>query len=272
MEPVVVNLGQVQFGLSATANFELRNNTENTLYIFYTEESCSCTTTSYPTDGVAPGQVFHVRVSFQAEQMGHFAKWVDVYTSADPEPLMLELRGVVKESVDELIDNYPFELGELLADCNSIEFEDLRKGETRVQRFMIYNPTSETINPTIMHMPAYLTAEIEPAYITPNHSAEVTLTLNSSLCRNYGFETTSIYLGANPGDKIGWSKLISTSFTLLPAELELTDTQRIYMPKATLSSNEIELPVADGKKRSGTIIIQNTGRSELEIYSMQKQN
>ncbi len=263
----VVNLGQVPFQQAVTATFELTNSSAEPMIITRVDASCSCTVVDYPEGLIAPGASFTIRATYDAQLMGHFVKFVEVYTTAGD--FDLELRGVVVAEVDELIDSYPFELGELLADCNAIEFEDLRKGEVRTQRFHVYNPTTESVSPQVLHLPPYLTAEVTPTTIRPNRAAEVVVTLNSALCRNYGYENTSIYLGANLGERIAWNKRIDLSFTLLPAEVELTAAQKIYMPKAVLSEENLALPVADGKNRSGVVLLQNVGRSDLEIYSME---
>ncbi len=265
----VVDMGQVQFYLPTSGVFELKNTGNKPLEISKIDTGCGCVVANYPTRSIGPGEQFTIQVTYDAKFMGHFDKVIEVYSNASKKPLQLDLRGVVVEEVEDFIGNFPFQLGSLTADCNYIEFEDVRLGEIFQQKFHVYNPTTKAVQPQIMHLPNYLKADVSPSKVAPNRSAEVTITLDSRFMREYGLEQTQIYLGANPGEKVAASKEIGVSVVLLPAVQELPAAQRNMVPHIQLSETILNLPIADKKKKSAVIDITNTGNARLEIQNIQ---
>ena len=265
----VLNIGQIQYCLPANGVFELKNTGNRPLTISKVDTGCGCAVASFPTDPIEPGASFTVNVTYDARMMGHFCKYVDVYSNASDSPLTLQLSGVVVEEVQDYVGDFPFALGSLTADCNAIVFEDVHLGERIQQRFHVFNPTGKTVQPQIMHLPNYLKAEVSPTKVAPNRSAEVTITLDSRFIHDFGYEDTQIYLGANPGEKVSSSKQIDVSAIFLPAKSTLTEAQKALAPKIEISNTELSMPIADGKKKTETVIIQNTGKSRLDIQRMQ---
>ncbi len=265
----VLNIGQVQYCLPATGVFELKNTGNRPLKISNVDTGCGCAVASYPTEPIEPGASFTVNVTYDARQMGHFQKFVDVYSNASDSPLALQLSGVVVEEVQDYVGDFPITLGSLTADCNAVVFEDVHLGEQIQQRFHVFNPTGKTVQPQIMHLPNYLKAEVSPTKVAPNRSAEVTITLDSRFIHDFGYEETQIYLGANPGEKVSASKQIDVSAIFLPAKSAMTTTQKALAPKIEMSQTTVDMPIADGKKRTETVTIQNTGKTRLEIQRMQ---
>ena len=265
----VLNIGQIQYCLPANGVFELKNTGNRPLTISKVDTGCGCAVASFPTDPIEPGASFTVNVTYDARMMGHFCKYVDVYSNASDSPLTLQLSGVVVEEVQDYVGDFPFALGSLTADCNAIVFEDVHLGERIQQRFHVFNPTGKTVQPQIMHLPNYLKAEVSPTKVAPNRSAEVTITLDSRFIHDFGYEDTQIYLGANPGEKVSSSKQIDVSAIFLPAKSTLTEAQKALAPKIEISNTELSMPIADGKKKTETVIIQNTGKTRLDIQRMQ---
>lgn len=265
----VVNIGQVQFCTPSSGVFELKNIGNKPLIISKVETGCGCAVASYPKTPIEAGRFFTITVTYDAKLMGHFYKYVDVYSNASQSPLSLQLNGVVVEEVQDYVGDFPFQIGSLTADCNTIVFEDVRLGERIQQKFHIFNPTKNTAQPQIMHLPSYLKAEVSPSKVAPNRSAEVIITMNSHLIRDFGYETTQIYLGANLGEKVSSSKKINVSAILLPAKKELTAAQKAVAPVIMLSETEIKMPIAERKKKTATVTIQNVGKSRLEIQRLQ---
>lgn len=268
VETALVDVGQVKYCRPATAVFDLRNAGKRPLTISKVDTGCNCSVADFPKAAIASGDKFQIKITYDARQMGHFDKIIEVYGNANDDPATLEMRGVVVDEPVDYAGSYPFMLGDLSADCNAVSFDDVFEGETLTQRFHIFNPTSKTVNPQIMHLPAYLQAEISPSAVAPGHSAEVTLTLDSRMMRDYGYEKTHVYLGANPGERVAPSKEISVAVTLLPAASELSEAELKYAPSIQLSSQTLSLPAADGKKRTAVVDVQNTGKTALEIYSL----
>ncbi|SFG44012.1 Protein of unknown function [Prevotella sp. KH2C16] len=265
----VIDCGQILFQRPVTVDFELQNKGNRPLYIRDVKTSCGCATASYPRNGIPQDESFKVSASYDAQQLGHFEKLIAVYSNADDKPLLLTLRGHVVTEVVDYAGDYPFRLGQLSTDVNEIEFDDVNRGDRPFKRIHVFNSSSQTAEPQVMHMPPYLKAEVSPSKIAAGHAGVITLYLDSRRIRNLGLNQTSVYLGAYPGDKVSDEKEITLSAVLLPSFENFNESAREFMPSLVLSARELNLALNGKAKRKGEIEITNKGRTTLEIRSLQ---
>lgn len=265
----VIDCGNVLYESPVTAKFELRNK-GNDLIIDTVRTSCDCVVADYPKGTIAKGDNFMVEVTFDARQLGHFYKEAAIYSNASDKPFYLTMKGVVVDHVTDFTGVYDYALGDVRADKNNIEFDDVNLGEMPTQKIHFVNNGTTNITPVVMHLPNYLTADVSPETVAPGHAGTVSITLNSSKLRSYGLTQSSVYLGMFPGDKVGEDKEISVSAVLLPEFRNMSETQRVNAPVMKLSAETLDLgEFGDKDEKDGTIIIENQGRSRLNISSMQ---
>ncbi len=265
-----VDCGQVKFRQPVTAEFQMKNDGNAPLVIERVLSSCGCTTVDYPKRRIAPGENFVVKATYDAKQMGTFYKQIGICAQGASSPFTLTMRGRVVETISNFDGSYDYALGMLKADAQEVEFDDVNKGDRPVQRIHIFNPTEQVMEPVVMHLPAYLTAQVSPSKVAPHHSAVVCLILDSKRLHDFGLNQTSVYLGANPGDKISSDKEVVVSSVLLPSFENMTEEQKAQAPQISLSTENLDLGSFGRKKKlKGEILITNTGKSELEIRSMQ---
>ena len=264
----VIDCGSVLWEHPVTVKFELRNSGYQPLILSRVKPGCDCTTADFPKGAIAPGEQFTIEATYDARQLGHFLKDIAVYSNASEKPFYLSIRGVVAEEVIDYGGNYAFTLADAKADLVNVEFDDVNRGDMPVQKIHIMNAGSVAISPTVMHLPDYLKATVSPTTIAPNRQGTVTLTLDSKRLRDYGLTQTSIFLGMYPGDKVAPEKEISVSAVLLPAFTELTESQLANAPQMRLSQESIQLNGSKAKQ-TANITIENIGKSELDISSLQ---
>lgn len=265
----VIDCGSVMYEQPVTAKFELRNK-GNDLVISNVRTSCGCIGAEYPTTTIPKGDSFSVSVTYDARQLGHFEKEVAIYSNASDKPFYLKMRGVVVEEKIDFAGDYPFIVGGLLTDKNDVEFDDVNMGDMPVQKIHVMNKGSQSVTPVVMHLPPYLTANVSPTTIAPGRTGVVTMTLNSNKLRDFGLTQSSVYLGTFKGDKVSADKEVSVSAVLLPGFKNMSETQKLNAPVMKLSKETLELgEFGDKQDKSETIIIENQGRSRLEINSMQ---
>lgn len=266
----VVDCGQVEYNVPVTAEFELINNGKKSLRISEVQTSCGCMVADYPQQAIQSGEKFLVRVTFDSRQMGHFDKFADVCTEGSDTPLMLRMKGVVVREVKDYSGDYPYQIGALLADKNTLEFNDVNSGESPQLKIHIRNTGGETVEPVVMHLPDYLEADVSPSKIKSGRAGVVTITLDSKKLDNLGLTETKVFLGSKPGEKVDADKEINVSAVLLPTFQDMTDAELAMAPTIEVSEKELNLGAADGKKKlKGTIMIKNTGKSELRISNLQ---
>ncbi len=266
----VVDCGQVEYNVPVTAEFELTNNGNRSMRISEVQTSCGCMVADFPQKDIQAGEKFMVRMTFDSKQMGHFDKYADVCVEGSDEPLMLRMKGVVVREVKDYSGDYPYKIGTLLADRNTLEFNDVNNGETPQLKIHIRNTGGETAEPVVMHLPDYLEADVSPSKIKSGRAGVVTITLDSRKLDDLELTETKVFLGNKPGDKVDSDKEISVSAVLLPQFQDMTEAELALAPAIEVSEKELNLGAADGKKKlKGTVMIKNTGKSELRISNLQ---
>ena len=266
----VFDCGQILFRKPVNVDFTLQNKGSRDLMITNVRTSCGCTKVDYPREPIAHNRSFTVRVTYDAKQMGHFEKQVGIYSDGSKEPLLLTVRGVVVSEIVDFSGEYPFSLGEIRSDLNELEFDDVNRGDRPFQRIHIMNTGSASVQPVVMHLPAYLTAQVSPSSIAPGHAGIVTILLDSRKLRDFGLTQTSVFLGQFPGDKVSPNKEITVSSVLLPDFRNLSEADLSNAPKMELSTFNLDLGSFEGKvKKKGEILITNHGKSPLKINNLQ---
>ena len=264
-----VECGSVPYDTPVTATFELRNKGSRKLKITDVRVSCGCTKVEYPQHDVAGGDKFEVKLTFDARQLGHFYKQAAIYSNGSAEPTYLTMRGVVLAEVEDYTGYYPFKFGELMADKNVLEFDDVNKGDTPELQINIRNAGTRTLQPNVMHLPSYLSATVSPEALKPGRTGHITFTLNSEKLHGYGLTQTSVYLANAIGEKISADKEITVSSVLIPSFDSITEATRESAPNMKLSADSLVIDFAGKNRKSGEISITNEGKSTLEIKSLQ---
>ena len=263
----IVDCGQIQFCQPKTVSVELTNNSSKQVTIKSIRNACGCTKTKISKKNIGSRKSATLEIEYDAQQLGHFYRHIEVYTKQDEKPLLIQIRGVVVTEVKDFSKAYPFVIGGIRTDKNEVEFDDVYKGDKPQQTIHIVNTTGTTIEPVVMHLPDYISAEVEPQRIMPEEGGEIRLTLLSEKIHNFGLSQTSLYLGKKMGEKVSPEKEIPTSVILLPSP----ERGGGLNPEIVLSSKVLETKNMSGKpnKKRGEIIIQNTGKGNLNISSLQ---
>lgn len=266
-----INVGQVMYRQPVIVDFELHNNSNHSTIIDKVRTSCGCTTAEYPQGTIQGDANFTLRAIYDANQMGHFEKQIGVYTDGNNHPFILTLKGVVVEEVVDFVGDFPYRLGNLQVDQNSIAFEDVNRGDRPMAKIHILNTTDDVIEPVIMHLPDYMAAEVSPSKIRPGRSGVALLTLDTRKIHDYGLTQTTVYLGSKAGEKVSTDKAINISAVLLPGFSDLTEEQLAQAPHILMSTTTLNLGQFDAKKKKlkGEIDIQNIGHSILDLSHIQ---
>ena len=228
---------------------------------------------------------FIARLAYLLVNLGHFADGLTfnhllhlfkgglafdtsaiIYTNASDEPVSLKMKGVVVEDLVDYSNRYPYDMEGLLASVNNVEFDDVKKGETREVEINLLNNTDHDMTPNMLHLPSYLHALAMPEVLEPNRSGKIILTLNSEEVKQYGLTQVSIYLAKRLGEKISNETELPVSVVLLPDMKQFEGVNREQAPQLQLSADALNL---DAHHKNGTIILTNSGKTALNITSLQ---
>lgn len=271
----IIDCGKTGYMVPVTATFELKNSGSRRLKIDDVKTDCGCSKASISKKELSGGETCVVKVTYDARMLGHFYKQalVTYHTrqgNMTQQSLYLTMQGVVLTEVKDYSATYPYAMGELLADKNVLEFDDVNRGDMPVQEINILNNGSKTMVPNLQHLPPYLSAVVTPEKLQPGRSGKVVVTLLSRNIHDFGLTQTSVYLASHLGDKVHPDNEVPISVVLSPDLKEFEGKNRQYAPKMVLSSDSVELGTVNGKICKKTVIvIRNQGRTELNISSLQ---
>ena len=264
-----IDCGRVGFEQPVTATYELRNKGKRRLVIESVRTDCGCTAVDFPKE-VAAGDNFTIKMTYDARQLGHFHKMAAIKSNASEQPLYLTMKGVVLAEVLDYAGNYPLSMGTMLLDKTELEFDDVNKGDEVIQEIHVYNNGTDVMQPNLMHLPPYLTAQVVPETISPGHGATITVTLHSEKLRDYGLTQTNVYLGKHLGDKVNADIEVPVSAILLPDLSAFANVNKDQAPQLQISTTDIDFTSFDNKsKKTVDVTLQNTGQSALVISSLQ---
>lgn len=266
VDKTVYEFGAVAWKRPVSATFTLTNKGNKPLVISHVSSSCGCTAVKWTQTPIEPGKSGSVTTTFDSAILGHFDKMVGVYCNASDIPVYLRIRGDVVSEVKDYSGKYPYTIGALRVNTDSLVFKDVRKGEKPVAEIQLMNTAKSRYTPIIMQMPPYLTLESVPARITGTRKGTLRFTLDSDKLNEIGLTETTIYLARFEGDKVDEKNAIHVSAMLLPT----SNTQnRTEAPLAVISDTLLNFGQVNKTKKTLNLTIANQGRTNLKIEKIQ---
>ena len=237
-----IECGRTGYMQAVTATFELKNKGHRRLHIESVKPDCGCTNVEFPKE-VGAGDKFTIKLTYDARQLGRFHKMAAIKSNGSKEPVYLTMKGIV---VAEL------------------------KGDAPVQEIHIMNDGADTMTPTVMHLPSYLSAKIVPEKLFPGKTGTISVTLNSEKLRDFGLTQSTVYIGRQLGEKVSEDNSMGVSVVLLPDMKSFDAANKANAPKLQISTTDIDFTNFEGKSKKTTeVVLENTGASVLQISSMQ---
>ena len=89
------DFGEIAQNVPKTAEFTLTNDGKEPLIIQSAKASCGCTEAKYSKKPILPGKSSMVSATYNAAAPGAFIKTITVITNADPNPVILQIKGTV---------------------------------------------------------------------------------------------------------------------------------------------------------------------------------
>ncbi|MBN2481285.1 MAG: DUF1573 domain-containing protein [Bacteroidales bacterium] len=92
--------GNIAEGGDGTYEFIFQNIGSEPLLLNNVRSSCGCTVPEWSKEPIPAGETGIIKVSYNTRITGSFSKSITVYTSADEKPVVLVIKGNVKEAAD----------------------------------------------------------------------------------------------------------------------------------------------------------------------------
>lgn len=262
-------VGEILFQTPKQVVFTFQNKGNKPLEIIDVKPSCGCTQADWTRGAIAPGQRGQITAVYDALMLGTFQKELAVYTTADKNPVYLEMEGRVVTKKLDYAGDFPIDLGNVRLNTNYLEFDDVNRGDHPVAELQVFNQERTPYRPQLMHLPAYLSVQCFPEVIAAGRMGRIRVTLDSEKLGILGLNQTRIYLSRYMGDKVSEKNEILVSSVLLPDFSNLTVEQLAVAPKMTLSQDELTFEMGSKSKLTQIVTISNEGKEPLNIRSVQ---
>ena len=233
-----IECGRTGYMQAVTATFELKNKGHRRLHIESVKPDCGCTNVEFPKE-VGAGDKFTIKLTYDARQLGRFHKMAAIKSNGSKEPVYLTMKGIVVAELEDYTGNYAYKMEDLLLDKNELEFDDVNKGDAPVQEIHIMNDGADTMTPTVMHLPSYLSAKIVPEKLFPGKTGTISVTLNTEKLRDFGLTQSTVYIGRQLGEKVSEDNSMGVSVVLLPDMKSFDAANKANAPKLQISTTDI---------------------------------
>lgn len=253
-----------------THEFVFTNNGPRPVTILSVQASCGCTTPNWSKEPVQPGKTGFIQARFDPKgRPGYFNKSLTVVTDADPNPIVLQIKGQVVTG--EVVErDFRVSRGALKFKVSSFNMGKVfRKDEFTVREFPVLNGGSAPVAFTGQPVsPSYIRVEVEPKILPPGGVGIIRIGYNGKAKNQYGFQSDNIELPTDdPTDPV---KSISVYATLEDYFPEMPPEELAKAPQLRLQEITVDL----GKLSTKTpvtreVSVINTGKSDLVIRAVQ---
>ncbi|MDR1162090.1 MAG: DUF1573 domain-containing protein [Tannerellaceae bacterium] len=269
----------------ASHTFIIKNTGVDPLVVTRVTASCGCTRPDWTKSPIEPGSTGEVTISYNPRgRPGPFLKSVAVLSNAKNKRTLLYVKGNVttKPAIatqPEMV--YPYTIGPLKLQTKTIQYSSIRPGETGDEKIPVRNESEHPLTIHIGKLPDFLTAEARPATLQPGETGEIHLSFSTDKARQMGRIHTALPMEVESGDKKKkTSGKIEIAANVIDNFAKLSAADKAKAPAIQFSSTLIDfgkLPeksgaiipfIAGSGKESEALIITNTGKSDLSIYSV----
>ena len=246
-----------------TCTFTVTNEGENPIAIYEVVSSCGCTNVTWTKSPIRQGQTGTITATYDNKDGAYpFDKTLTVYVSGIKKPVILHLRGVVREKAVPLAEAYPLRAigGRLGLRSLEMRVGNLLQGQTRTDEMLVANLSDTPLDVSFENVSEGLFLTVSPNPVPPRQTASVRASVVSSRDR-WGKH----WYGA---DIVGGGAIRVFGYTM-----------EDFSSWSDLEKAEAAFPEPDettfdfGVVSAGTVvehdyIIRNTGKSPLVAYAV----
>ena len=246
-----------------TCTFTLTNEGEKPIAIYEVVSSCGCTDVSWTKSPIRQGQSGTITATYDNKDGAFpFDKTLTVYVSGIKKPVILHLRGVVREKAVPLAEAYPIRAvgGRLGLRNTEMRVGNLLQGQTRTDEMLVANLSDTPLEVSFENVSEGLFLTVSPNPIPPHSTASLRAGVVSSRDR--------------------WGKHWYEAGIVGGGEIRVFGyTMEDFSAWSDLEKAEAAFPEPDettidfGVVAAGTVveheyIIRNTGKRPLVIYAV----
>jgi len=247
--------------------FVVTNTGNQPLVIQNIVASCGCTTPDWTRSPIAPGGEGRITAVYDpSNRPGPFRKTLSVFSNSNPSPLVLSLKGEVHGRLKTTADYYPFQVGTLRFQGNSIAFPTVLNTEKRIRVLPLINPSGSPVKIEFGEIPSYLELEAVPQVLKPGQKGIIECIYYGNKVSKWGNVTDIVKFKLNgelQSPELFIIGVISEDFSVL-SKGELANAP-VFKPSTT----KVDLGAVEaGTVKEIEIAFKNEGRRDLIIRNV----
>lgn len=246
-----------------TCTFTVTNEGEKPIAIYEVVSSCGCTNVTWTKSPIRQGQSGTITATFDNKDGAlPFDKTLTVYVSGIKKPVILHLRGVVREKAVPLAEAYPVRAAGGRLGLRSLEMRvgNLLQGQTRTDEILVANLSDTPLDVSFENVSEGLFLTVSPNPVPPKETSILRADVVSSPERwgKHWYEA-----GITGGGKLRVFGYTMEDFSTW------SDQKKAEAPFPEPDETTIDFGVvAAGTVVEHDYIIRNTGKSPLVAYAV----
>jgi len=269
-EKEVHNFGDIkEEGGPYEYDFIFSNTGDEPLKIIKVKASWGCTSPSWSTGSINPGEKGFVNVKYTSENRpGGFGKSITVTSNAENNIVTLKVKGKVIPTPGKFRTKY--RIGNLYLDKRSITFGKIKDTEFRIDSINTWNTGNESLEIIIETEIPYLQIATEPSILKPQEKGKIIFKINAQQIDKYGDIKDDIQVVAVTKSNKMYGD-IPVIATIEEDFSHLTEKDLANAPIIKFNDKNINLgSIKKGEKKYCEFKFSNEGKRDLIIRNIQQ--
>ncbi len=253
-----------------SCEFKMTNISDNPVVIYSVTTSCGCTVAKWSKEPIMPGKSTKIGATFSNDQGPYpFDKVLTVYTSAQSAPILLKLRGVVREAPESLDKMYPEHLGKLGLRDTELKGGNLEMGNERSDVAQVANLSNSPLDVEFTNPSQGLSISVSPNPIPAKETATMSYTIKSErgIWGRNTYYATPVVGGKEYKDALSVTVFTKENFS------DWTEAQKKAASNPMFNATTCNI----GKVKAGSEVhaswtVANLGKSTFKTYKVDTDN
>lgn len=251
--------------------FEFTNTSGQPVKILQVKPSCGCTTPDWSREAIEPGKSGFIKAEFNPKgRPGFFNKTLTVTTDAEPNPIILQIKGTVVADLQKPATGFSNVRGSWRVKSFSLNLGKVYiKNEYVVREFQFMNGGKKAVSYLGRYDgPAYIRVNVEPTVLQPGETGVIRIGYNGKLRNAYGYQSDNVVIHTD--DETQPDKSFNVLATLEDYFPELTPQEAAKAPRLQVNPPALDFGrVKQNQVTVREVAVTNTGQSLLELRSIQ---
>jgi len=164
-----------------SCTFNVKNISDKEMVIYSVITSCGCTNVKWTRETIAPGKVAEINATYTNEDGPYpFDKTLTAYISNVKQPVILHIRGIVREKKQSIAESFPVKFGSLALRSAEIIGGNLDQGQQKSGEVTVGNLLDSPTKVEFKDVSENLEISIVPNPIPAGGTAKLIYTINAN--------------------------------------------------------------------------------------------